>query len=185
VSALFDQVLDATPDSGVDSWWTDGTCDGGTYGGSWQNQYAYSRRIAEHRELRGYVMSRWGGVGSQRTPMGFSGDQTTAWPTLEFQVESTPTAANVLFNSWSHDIGGFDCCGGEQGGGIYGNCPFPAWEGCEANSSTNTGSQLLVRWLQHGALSAVDRSHCGGCNREFWTFPNFDAMKDAMFFRTA
>jgi len=46
-------------------------------------------------------------------------------------------------------------------------------------------SQLLVRWLQHGALSAVDRTHCGGCNREFWTFPNFAAMKDAMHFRTA
>jgi len=70
------------------------------------------------------VMSRWGGVGSQRLPLGFSGDQTTAWPTLGFQVTSTPTAANVLFNSWSHDIGGFDCCGGEQGG-IYRKCPLP------------------------------------------------------------
>ena len=86
---------------------------------------------------------------------------------------------------WHADIGGFDCCGGPQGGGIYGNCPFPKWDGCETNSSTDTGSQLLVRWLQHGALSAVDRSHCGGCNREFWTFPNFDSMKDAMLFRMA
>jgi alpha-glucosidase (family GH31 glycosyl hydrolase) len=182
MTALFDQVLDAEPNSGVDSWWTDGTCDGGTYGGSWENQYAFSERIRENRELRGYVMSRWGGVGSQRSPMGFSGDQTTAWPTLQFQVESTPLASNVGFNAWSHDIGGFDCCGGEQGG-IYGQCPFPAWQGCETNSSTDTGSQLLVRWLQHGALSAVDRTHCGGCNREFWTFPNFPAMKDAMDFR--
>eukprot|EP00037_Helgoeca_nana_P027025 m.307308 g.307308 ORF g.307308 m.307308 type:complete len:484 (+) comp27380_c0_seq1:1808-3259(+) len=130
-------------------------------------------------------MSRWGGVGSQRLPLGFSGDQTTAWPTLQFQVQSTPTAANVMFNAWSHDIGGFDCCGGEQGGGIYGKCPFPAWAGCETNSSTDTGSQLLVRWLQYGALSAVDRVHCGGCNREFWTFPNFEAMRDAMNFRAA
>jgi len=37
--------------------------------------------------------------------MGFSGDQTTAWPTLQLQVETTPIAANVGFNSWSHDIG--------------------------------------------------------------------------------
>eukprot|EP01051_Picozoa_sp_SAG22_P001507 SAG22_NODE_60_length_23423_cov_8.445250_11_plen_1063_part_00 len=185
ITALFDQVLDAEPNGGVDSWWTDGTCDGGTYGGSWQNQFVFSERMRQHRELRGYVMSRWGGVGSQRYPMGFSGDQTTAWPTLQLQVETTPIAANVGFNSWSHDIGGFDCCGGEQGGGIYGKCPFPTWEGCETNSSTDSGSQLLVRWLQHGALSAVDRSHCGGCNREFWTFPNFAAMKDAMHFRIA
>ena len=184
MTALFDQVLDAEPNAGVDSWWTDGTCDGGTYGGSWENQFAFSERIAQHRELRGYVMSRWGGVGSQRSPMGFSGDQTTAWPTLQFQVESTPLASNVGFNSWSHDIGGFDCCGGAQGG-IYGHCPFPKWEGCETNSSTDSGSQLLVRWLQHGALSAVDRTHCGGCNREFWTFPNFDSMKSAMNFRIA
>jgi hypothetical protein len=186
LEAFFDQVLDGTPNSGVDTWWTDGTCDGGTYGGSWENQYAYSERIREHRELRGYVMSRWGGVGSQRSPLGFSGDQTTAWPTLQFQVESTPTASNVLFNSWSHDIGGFDCCGGPQGGDAalhYGNCPFPAWPKCETNSSTDSGSQLLVRWLQHGALSAVDRVHCGGCNREFWNFPNFAAMQSAMHLR--
>lgn len=111
-----------------------------------------------------------------------------AWSLVTYsiacQVESTPTAANVGFNSWSHDIGGFDCCGGEQGGG-YGKCPFPAWPGCETNSSTRNGSQLLVRWLQHGALSAVDRTHCGGCNRLFWTFPNFGAMKDAMLLRNA
>jgi hypothetical protein len=102
VTALFDQVLDAEPNGAVDSWWTDGTCDGGTYGGSWENQYVFSERIRQHRELRGYVMSRWGGMGSHRYPMGFSGDQTTAWPTLQFQVESTPLAANVGFNSWSH-----------------------------------------------------------------------------------
>jgi len=89
-----------------------------------------------------------------------------------------------MFNSWSHDIGGFDCCGGTQGDG-WPRCPFPAWEGCEANSSSYTGSQLLVRWLQHGALSAVDRVHCGGCNRLFWEFPHFDAMKGAMFLRAA
>ena len=35
MDAYHDQVLDAPPNSGVDSWWTDGTCDGGTYGGDW------------------------------------------------------------------------------------------------------------------------------------------------------
>lgn len=75
-----------------------------SYGaGTWENQYVFSERIREHRELRGYVMSRWGGVGSQRYPLGFSGDQTTSWPTLQFQVESTPVAANVGFNSWSRE----------------------------------------------------------------------------------
>lgn len=91
----------------------------------------------------------------------------------------------MIFKNYIDNLtGGFDCCGGEQGG-IYGKCPFPKWEGCETNSSTDSGSQLLVRWLQHGALSAVDRTHCGGCNREFWTFPNFDAMKNAMDLRNA
>lgn len=37
------QVLDAPPNAAVDSWWTDGTCDRGTYGGSWENQYVYTR----------------------------------------------------------------------------------------------------------------------------------------------
>jgi hypothetical protein len=74
---------------------------------------------------------------------------------------------------------------GPKNGFSYGKCPFPKWEGCETNSSSRNGSQLLVRWLQHGALSAVDRTHCGGCNRLFWTFPNFDAMKGAMYLRNA
>ena len=52
MSALFDQVLDAPPNAAVDSWWTDGTCDGGTYGSSWENQFGFSQRIREHRELR-------------------------------------------------------------------------------------------------------------------------------------
>eukprot|EP00931_Biecheleriopsis_adriatica_P024808 TRINITY_DN15366_c0_g1_i1.p1 TRINITY_DN15366_c0_g1~~TRINITY_DN15366_c0_g1_i1.p1 ORF type:complete len:993 (+),score=106.84 TRINITY_DN15366_c0_g1_i1:30-3008(+) len=178
MQALFDTVLDSDPDVGVDSWWTDGTCDGGTYGASFWNQYVFAERVREHRGLRGAVLSRWGGVGSHRYPIGFSGDQTTSWPVLQFQVESTPTAANVMFNSWSHDIGGFDCCGGP-------GCPFPSWEGCEANSSTRTGSQLLVRWLQHGALSPIMRTHCGGCNRLFWEFPAFDEMRAAMWLRAA
>jgi len=112
------------------------------------------------------VMSRWGGVGSQRLPLGFSGDQTTAWPTLGFQVTSTPTAANVLFNSWSHDIGGFDCCGGEQGG-IYGKCPFPKWQGCETNSSTDTGSQVHKKSLPVPTYVCV----CASMNAAFLKSP--------------
>eukprot|EP01048_Picozoa_sp_COSAG05_P010890 COSAG05_NODE_986_length_6286_cov_3.404881_6_plen_71_part_00 len=34
-----------------------------------------------------------------------------SWEILKYQVESTPVAANVLMNSWSDEIGGFDSCG--------------------------------------------------------------------------
>jgi hypothetical protein len=41
-----------------------------------------------------------------RYGIGFSGDTQSTWDTLALQVAMTPTAANVLFGYWSHDIGG-------------------------------------------------------------------------------
>ena len=34
-AAFFENNLESGENAGVDSWWTDGTCDGGTYGGDW------------------------------------------------------------------------------------------------------------------------------------------------------
>lgn len=48
------------------------------------------------------VMNRWGGLGSHRFPIGFSGDAETSWDMLRQQCYMTPTAANVALQ-WSHD----------------------------------------------------------------------------------
>jgi hypothetical protein len=53
------------------------------------------------------VLSRYGGLGTHRYGVGFSGDAPQSWLTLQFEIEMTPTASNVLFGYWSHDIGGF------------------------------------------------------------------------------
>ena len=55
---------------------------------------------------RPFIFSRWGGLGNQRYPIGFSGDSCVTWASLEFQPYFTATASNVAFGWWSHDIGG-------------------------------------------------------------------------------
>ena len=46
---------------------------------------------------RGLVLSRYGGLGTHRYPVGFSGDAQQSYLTLQFQIEMTPKASNVLF----------------------------------------------------------------------------------------
>jgi alpha-glucosidase len=90
------------------------------------------------------LMNRWGGLGSHRFPVGFSGDAETSWDVLKLQAYMTPTAANTLFQ-WSHDIGGF---------------------------AGQPDSELMIRWSQFGVFSPVLRPHCagrGGASRDLWT----------------
>ncbi len=82
---------------------------------------------------RPFIFSRWGGLGNQRYPIGFSGDSRVTWASLEFQPYFTATAANVAFGWWSHDIGGH-CSGTEE-------------------------PELYARWVQLGAFSPILRLH--------------------------
>lgn len=49
----------------------------------------------EKRGRRGLILSRYGGLGSHRYPIGFSGDTIVTWKSLEFQPYFTATASNV------------------------------------------------------------------------------------------
>ena len=131
----------------------------------WSNHY-YDGNIADTGR-RPLVLSRNGGLGSQRYPIGFSGDTHQAFPTLAYQIRATPTAANVLFGWWSHDIGGFHSAG------------VPG----DADPSNAVGSELLLRWIQFGALSPIFRTHCQQCERRIWKFPYYQQMKEAMVLR--
>lgn len=114
VDAFFDTIVDAAPIKGTaDYWWLDYPGGASEISG-WDQQEAASlywsnRMFAEHarrKKQRPVILARYGGLGQQRDGLGFSGDTFEAFSTLEFQVEMTPAASNVLFGWWSHDIGG-------------------------------------------------------------------------------
>lgn len=84
--------------------------------------------------LRPMILSRWGGLGSHRYPVGFSGDQEHTWEGLSFLPYFTSTAANVAFNYWSHDTTG----------------------------GQHTDYELSVRWAQLSAWSPIFRFHDKG-----------------------
>jgi hypothetical protein len=79
------------------------------------------------------ILSRYGGPGSHRYPIGFSGDTVVTWESLAFQPEFTATASNIGYGWWSHDIGGH----------IHGI----------------RDDELLIRWTQLGVFSPVMRLH--------------------------
>ena len=110
-SAYFDWMMgsagtSASPNDGIDYWWTDwGGC--GTPGGGistlWWGNYLYhqdSARTADGK--RGLVLSRHGGLGTHRYGVGFSGDSPQHWDTLQVQVEMTPQASNVSIHHHVH-----------------------------------------------------------------------------------
>lgn len=83
---------------------------------------------------RGFIFSRWGGMGNHRYPIGFSGDSVVSWKSLAFQPYFTATASNVAYSWWSHDIGGH-------------------MAGIET-------PELYTRWVQYGVFSPIFRLHC-------------------------
>lgn len=108
-NSYFDILHKPYEKDGVDFWWID-----------WQqgkrsdvkgldpltalNHYHYLDN-AENGEIP-LILSRYGGVGSHRYPLGFSGDTAISWRVLDFQPYFTATSANAGYGWWSHDIGG-------------------------------------------------------------------------------
>ena len=122
---------------GVDFWWLDWqqgtkTSVEGLDPLFWLN-HLHFYDLARDSEKRSFIFSRWGGLGSQRYPIGFSGDTIISWKTLQFQPYFTATAANVGYGWWSHDIGGH-----------MGGMEEP---------------ELYLRWLQYGVFSPILRVH--------------------------
>ena len=82
---------------------------------------------------RPMFFSRYSGLGSQRYPVGFSGDTIMTWKSLKFQPYFTANASNAGYGWWSHDIGG------HMGG--------------------YADDELQIRWLQFGVMSPINRLH--------------------------
>jgi hypothetical protein len=121
---------------GVDFWWVDGGGGAAQMPGLdpqlWTNEVFYD---ATQRQTgkRGFILSRYGGWGSERYPGFFTGDAYSEWRVLAYEVAFTARGGNVLVPYISNDIGGF------HGGKI----PF----------------DLYARWIEFGTFSPILRMH--------------------------
>jgi len=137
-------------DEGVDFWWMDWQ-QGRLFGDHgldplpWLNHLHFVD-LGRRPDRRPIAFSRWGGLGSHRYPIGFSGDSYARWEALRFQPRYTAAGANVAYGWWSHDIGGH----------VGPDDP-----------------ELYVRWVQFGAFSPVLRLHSNqdpDSERRPWAF---------------
>ena len=96
---------------------------------------------------RPMFFSRFSGPGSQRYPVGFSGDTRITWESLKFQPYFTATASNIGYCWWSHDIGG--------------------------HMSGYRSDDLTIRWMQLGVFSPINRIHSSNdkfLRKEAWCY---------------
>ncbi len=137
VTAYFEVLHHPLEAQGVDFWWLDWqqgtTCRLAGLDPLWWLNHLHFLDLARDGQKRPFVFTRWGGLGSHRYPIGFSGDTIVSWRSLAFQPTFTATAANVGFGWWSHDIGGHH-------------------RGVE-------DPELYTRWVQLGVFSPILRLH--------------------------
>lgn len=164
MSQYFDVLLHPMERDGVDFWWMDwqqGRNFGWIHEPNTAGQYRDPRErvdplwMLNHLHIldisangkRPMFFSRFSGPGSQRYPVGFSGDTLITWEALAFQPYFTATASNIGYGWWSHDIGG------HMGGG---------WD-----------DELTTRWIQLGVFSPILRLHSSNneyLHKEPWYF---------------
>ncbi len=156
VQAWKDLLLAPFFKEGMDFWWVDGWCKpsfgvypmggilhGGNDSQGWLNRHYYELS-REKTGKRGMILSRWGGVGSHRYPVQFSGDTFSEWGMLKEQIPFTARSGNLGCVYWSHDIGGF--------------------------LGRRIDEELYIRWFQFGSLSPVFRTHSDHGDREPWKY---------------
>ena len=163
MDAYFNKALKPLANDGVDFWFVD-----------WQqgniskikgldplwalNHLHYHDNCQNNN--RGILLGRFPGFGGHRYPIGFSGDSTISWESLDFQPYFTASASNVGYGWWSHDLGG------HMGG--------------------SRDDELMNRWTQFGTFSPITRYHC--CQNIFishepWDFNNETCQSMKKFMR--
>ncbi len=165
--AYFNTVLEPFEKIGVDFWWLDWQ--------QWRNSkytkdlsntfwlnYTFNKHSEERGNERAMIYHRWGGLGSHRYQVGFSGDILINWESLGFLPWFTSTASNVGYGYWGHDIGGHT---------------FKI-------RSSKTDPELYLRWLQYGVFTPIFKTHCtknSNIERRIWQFPDhIFFMRDAI-----
>ncbi len=161
LQAYFESLMFPYEKDGVDFWWMDwqqGVDHRSVAGDAYRDtgldaisplwMLNHMHYVAAGRTgSRAMIFSRYAGYGSQRYPIGFSGDTHITWKSLKFQPYFTATASNVGYGWWSHDIGG-------HMGGVR-------------------DDELMARWVQLGVFSPIFRLHSSNGlfnTREPWAY---------------
>ncbi len=154
----FKTVLGPMEQDGVDFWWLDwqqwkeSKYTKGLSNTFWLN-HTFDHHMSELDNKRPMIYHRWGGLGSHRYQIGFSGDTYTSWETLGFLPWFTGTASNVGYGYWGHDIGGHQ----------------------HKVRGSKTDPELFTRWLQYGVFTPIFKTHCtrdSSIERRIWQFPD-------------
>ena len=162
--SFFSHIIREREKEGVDFWWIDWQQDllnptvSGLSQTFWLNHVFYNDMAQNRQDRRPVIFHRWGGLGSHRYPIGFSGDTFATFGTLAFEPYFTSTASNVCFGYWGHDLGAH----------LQVADPDP---------------ELYLRWLQYGVFSPIFRTHGASQannERRIWKYPNFPLLLDAV-----
>ena len=165
--AYFKTVLEPMERDGVDFWWLDwqqwkeSKYTPGLSNTFWLNHTFFNHAERQNPGLRPFIYHRWGGLGSHRYPLAFSGDTYATWPMLAYLPYFTATASNVNYG-WGHDIGGH----------------------MFHKTQKATDPELYTRWLQYGVFTPIFKTHSTKdprIERCIWCFPDhMFLMRDAI-----
>ena len=166
--AYFNSVIRPLERQGVDFWWLDwqqwieSRYVKGLSNTFWINHAFFEDKV-RNSDDRPLIYHRWGGLGSHRYQLGFSGDTYDEWSVLKFLPYFTATASNVGYGYWGHDIGGHMQLKEHQ---------------------RLTDPEMYTRWLQFGVFTPIFKTHStqsANLERKIWAFPeHFDSMKEAI-----
>ncbi|MGQ4511107.1 TIM-barrel domain-containing protein [Streptomyces sp. DW26H14] len=162
---------------GADVWWLDWCCDSSTstlkgvtpdawinqqyvndQSGKGQRAFAFSRAFGAlpqgNYNPTGLPTGPWA---DKRTTAHFTGDSTSSWATLQYEVGYTPgESASTGLSNVTHDIGGFNNDGTQAKGAEPGSTRLP--------------DDLYARWVQFGTFQPVDRLHGNHSDRLPWQY---------------
>ena len=164
--SFFNTIIRDHESEGVDFWWLD-----------WQQyltspytnslsetfwcNHVFFNEASKRGNLRPVIFHRWGGMGSHRYQIGFSGDANISYEALDFEPYFTATASNVGYGYWGHDLGGH----------MY------------SNDELINNPNLVLRWIQFGVFTPIFRTHATSdsrIERRIWKFPNFPTILSAV-----
>ncbi|MBQ0115260.1 MAG: DUF5110 domain-containing protein, partial [Bacteroidales bacterium] len=175
--AYFNSVIHPLERQGVDFWWLDwqqwitSRYMEGLNTTFWLNYTFFNDMVRQSRSQgldarRPLIYHRWGGLGSHRYQLGFSGDTYDEWAVLEFLPYFTATASNVGYGYWGHDIGG------------------------HMNLERHlTNPEMYTRWIQYGVFTPIFKTHSSSfptLDRRIWSYPtHYEYMREAIKLRYA
>lgn len=171
--AYFNSVIRPMEREGVDFWWLDwqqwqtSKYTENLSNTFWLNHTFFNdmarQGVGEGRySRRPIIYHRWGGLGSHRYQVAFSGDTYAKWEVLAYLPWFTATSSNVGFGYWGHDIGGH----------------------YQKKGASRTDPELYTRWLQSAVFTPIFKTHSNKnttMEKRFWMFPDhFGYMRDAI-----